>query len=412
MTVHRKLVVAVVAVTVIAAGCGSAKSSSAGTAAAGAKGTISVGLLVDATGPGASGNGSSELGVRAGQAWALKQGYKVNVDIGDTQTSPAGALAAAQRMVERDHVQVVLAISALTFAAAGYLTSHGVPVIGAAEDSTEWLTSKNMFSVIGLANSHLVPSSFGQLMKMEGGSNLASVGYSISPGSSEAAKSAAVSAEAAGLKAGYVDASLPFGSTNVEPVVLAMKSAAVDSFTAATDPNTAFAFITSLRQQGIDLKFALLDDGYGGDLLQAGPGAAQAAQDVYFELGAEPVEMHTSATEQFTGYLKQAGVTGDPTFAEYNGYESVLLLVQALQAAGKDPTDAALLTALSGIHHFSAGGLYGSQTLDLSNRTGHGSGILNCVFITKFAGSTFHLVPHADPICGSIIPNRSVNASS
>jgi branched-chain amino acid transport system substrate-binding protein len=55
---------------------------------------------------------------------------------------------------------------------------------------------------------------------------------------------------------------------------------------------------------------------------------------VYFPLAYEPIEMHTAATEQFTSDLTAAGVSGELTFAMYNGYVSVGLLVQGLQAAG------------------------------------------------------------------------------
>jgi ABC-type branched-subunit amino acid transport system substrate-binding protein len=403
----------------VLAGCSSSKPTGAAgnsgatntTANGQAKETVTVGVLVDETGPG-SVNKAAVQGFQAGVAWAAAQGYKINYDVVDTATSPSGAVAGAQRMIEQEHVQAVIAASALTFAAAPYLTAHHIPVIGAAEDASEWLTDKNMFSVIGTPNDQLVPSDFGQLMKMEGGTNLGSIGYSISPGSSEAAKGAGVSAQAAGLKAGYVNAAFPFGSTNVGPVVLAMKTAGIDSFTSATDPNTAFAFITSLKQQGVNLKFALLDDGYGSDLLQSGPGAAQAAQGLDFEVPAEPVEMHTSATQQFSQYLRDAGASGEPDFAEYIGYLSALLLVQTLKAAGPNPTSATILSALSGIDSFAGGGLYGPQSLNINNRTGSGSGVLNCVYVTKFVGSAFDLVPGADPICGHILAGKSVSASS
>ena len=72
-----------------------------------------------------------------------------------------------------------------------------------------------------------------------------------------------------------------------------MKKAGVNGFTATTDPNTAFSLITALRDSGVNIKAAMLATGYGGDLAQAGPGALNAAQNVYFGLGYEPVEMQT-----------------------------------------------------------------------------------------------------------------------
>jgi branched-chain amino acid transport system substrate-binding protein len=409
---RRKMVAAAIAVMAVAAVCSGPKSVATASGTGRPQGgTITVGLLTDVTGAGASGFDTSLQGVDAGAAWAAGQGYKIKFDIGDTQSSPMSALTAAERMVQLDHVSAVIAMSAVTYGAARFLSSHSVPVVGAGVDADEWDTSRNMFSVLGAPHPELVSDLFGRLMRMEGGRDLGVVGLSV-PGAAEAAKGAAVSTQVAGLKVGYLNVHFPLGSTNVTPAVLAMKSAGVDSFFSVTAPSTAFAFITAFKQQGVGLKFVLLGDGYGGDLLHGGPGAAQAAQSVYFALNFEPVEMHTAATDQFVRSLRGVGVTGDPTVAEYEGYVSVRLLVQALQAAGTNPTRTSLMSALSTTHHFTAGGLFGAQGLDVDNRTGVGPGYLHCAFITRFVGSTFRLVPHADPFCGSIIPGRRVGPSS
>ena len=134
-------------------------------------------------------------------------------------------------------------------------------MIGAAEDGTEWITSNNMFGAFGYTDPRIVTTTYGQYFKMEGGTTLGSLGYSISPSSAESAKGAAASAEAAGLKTGYLNANFPFGSTNVQPVALAMKSAGVDAVTASTDPNTAFALITALRQSGDNPKVTVFATG-------------------------------------------------------------------------------------------------------------------------------------------------------
>lgn len=289
--------------------------------------------------------------------------------VGDTAANPATALSAAQKFVTQDHVTAVIANSALTFAASNYLTARGVPVIGAGQDGPEWISAKNMFSVFGALNTTKVADTLGKFFKMQGVTTVGAVGYSVSPISSETAKAAAESAKSVGLKVGYLNANFPFGSTNVAPVALAMKAAGVDGFTATTDPNTAFALITALRQSGADIKVALLATGYGGDLLQAGPGALKAAQNVYFSLGYEPIEMQTAGTKQFSSDLKAAGVSAIPSVAAYNGYASVGLLVRALKASGGSTSSSAIISALSNIHDWNALGLFGSHKLDLSDRS-------------------------------------------
>jgi ABC-type branched-subunit amino acid transport system substrate-binding protein len=402
------LVPAIAVILLVAAGCSSSSTSSGG--ASGGK-TYTVGILTDLTGPAASGNQTSVQGVQAGGVLAKRNGYTINYVVADTTTNPANVLPAAQKLVQQNHVFAVIAVSALTFSAAPFLTSQGIPVIGAAEDGTEWITSNNMFGVFGFTDPRLVTTTYGQYFKMEGGTNVGSLGYSISPSSAEAAKSAVASAQAAGLKNGYLNANFPFGSTNVQPVALAMKSAGVDAVTASTDPNTAFALITALRQSDANPKVAVFATGYGGDLQQAGPNAQQVASGLSFLSSWEPVEMHTSATMQFQSDLKSANVTTDPTYAEYAGYTSIALLVQGLQGAGSNPSQSSLINALSHITNFNAAGLFGSHSINLSQRVGS-LGPDNCYWFAKYNGSTFQPVSGAVPLCGTVVPGKTVSPSS
>ena len=138
-------------------------------------------MLQDSTGPAASGNKTAIDGVQAGVVYAQRNGYKIKYVIGDTATNPATALSAAQKFVTQDHVDAVIAHSAITFAAAPYLTAHEVPVIGAAEDGPEWITSKNMFGVFGASTPTKVTDTTGKLFKLLGVTTVGALGYSISP---------------------------------------------------------------------------------------------------------------------------------------------------------------------------------------------------------------------------------------
>lgn len=390
----------VASILLIAAVCGS--SSASASDGGGGKKTYTIGVLTDLSGQAASGNKTSVQGVQAGAVLARKSGYTIKYVTADTGTSPTGAQQAAQKLVDQDHVFAVVAVSSLTFAAAPFLTSQGIPVVGVAEDGTEWISSKNMFSAYGYTDPRIVTSTYGDYFKSQGGTSVGSLGYSISPSSADAAQSAAISGKSAGLRVGYLNSNFPFGSTNVEPVALAMKSGGVNAVTASTDPNTAFSLITALRQSGANPKVEVLATGYGGDLQSAGPAAKQAAQDVSFVLAWEPVEMHTAATQQFQSNLRSVGITADPTYAEYAGYTSIALLVQGLQGAGSKPTQSSLIKSLSRITNFTAAGLFGSHSIDLSKRVGS-SGPDNCSWFAKYSGSSFQTVPGADPLCGRTI---------
>jgi ABC-type branched-subunit amino acid transport system substrate-binding protein len=426
---HKKgtLLATAAAVVLLAAACSSSSKSGSSTGATSAPGgtigssntrsgsggqTYTIGVITDVTGPGASGNKTTVQGAQAGGVYATRNGITFKFVVGDDGTSPTGALTAAQKLVQQDHVFAVVLNSAVGFGATTYLTAHNIPVVGAAEDANEWITAKNMFSTYGAIHTNQVNTTAGLLFKMLGATTVGVLGYSISPSSSESAKATAESAKAVGLKVGYVNASFPFGSTNVAPIALAMKTAGVDAFYAAVDPNTGFALITALRQAGVPLKVAFLPTGYGADTTQAGPGALQEAQNVYFGLGFQPVELNTPATQQFQSDLKAAGVSGEPTAIEYNAYTAVGLLVRGLKAAGAHPTQASVIAALSQVHDWNALGLYGNKTLDINDRTNIIGGVDNCEWYAKLVGTSFELVPGAEPICGQRVPGITVTPSS
>jgi branched-chain amino acid transport system substrate-binding protein len=361
------------------------------------------------TGVSAAGFLTFPKGVQAGIGETKGQGYNIKYVLGDTGSTPSGALVAAQRLVEQDHVFAVVGASSLFFAAAPYLKSHNIPVIGAAIDGPEWITDSNMFSVVGTQDYTKVYTQSGLVFKKLGATNLASIGYPV-PSSEDTAKATAISAQMAGLKVGYLNTSLPLGSTNVAPLVLAMKDAGIDSLNPDIITNSSFAIVEGLKQQGVHLKAAELAEGYGGDLVQGGPGAEQAAQGIYFGVGYQPVEMHTAATQQFQSALSTyAGVNGDPTFSEYYGYLSVDALVQGLKAAGPNATQASFIDAMLKITNYQGLGLWGGHSISFAMADrGQVSGADNCIWITQYEGSSFHVISGLDPLCGQTVPGKTI----
>jgi branched-chain amino acid transport system substrate-binding protein len=410
MGTNKRRLMAVAAVfLVVAAGCSSSKAKSAGSSS-GAK-TITVGVLTDLTGPGGNINGSFPQGVQAGIGLAAaKDGIHIKYVTADTTTTPAGVLAAAQRLVEADHVYAVIASSVLFFSAAKFLTSHGIPVFGAGVDGDEWITTPNLFSELGYQDYTKVYTMFGDFYKSRGAKSIAVVGYSIEPSSKESAEDVAASAKHAGLKVGYENYNFPLGSTNVEPIVLAMKSAGIDALNTSIVTNSNLAIVTALNQQGIH-PVNVLATGYGGDLVQGGADAQQQAQGSYFITGAEPVELHTTATEQFQNALKTyAGVNGDPTFSEYNGYLSIAALVAGLKAGGINQTQSQLINTMLNLKNFNGDGLWGGHTLSFAMaQRGTIASVDNCIWFVRYQGTQFNPVSGFSPICGSLVPGVRVS---
>ncbi|MCU4184101.1 ABC transporter substrate-binding protein [Acidiferrimicrobium sp. IK] len=410
------------ALTLAASACGSSKSSSTGSggssstvAASGSTGsggatskTITVGVLTDSTGVASSGFTTTEQGIKAGIGVAASKGFNIKYVMADTQSTPAGALAAAQKLVEQDHVFAILEVSSDFYGAAQYLASQHVPVIGGGFDGPEWATGalNNLFDTSSSGDYSKVATTFGTALKNAGVTNVGVLAYGVSSTSTGAASGAALSAQNAGIKVGYQNYNFPFGSTDVQPVAIAMKQAGVDAVYSVTVPSTGFALAAALKALGVNLKMMLLPTGYGGDLLQSPAGVA-AAQGVDFYTVAQPVEMNTAATKAFQSALTSySGVSGIPTFAEYGGYIAVAALVDGLQKAGTNPTSSSFESALRADSTFDAFGLYGTHMVDFSKfgSVAGGLGPDNCLYLTKLSGTTFNLLAGDTPVCGTILP--------
>ncbi len=403
----------VTATAIVVAGCSSSggsaqKPSGSGSSAATSSGTpkqtVTVGLLEDLTGPAAVTGGTTEQGIKAGVKLAASEGYNVKYVTADTTSSPTGALTAAKKLVQQDHVFAVIMISQLGFAAAPYLTSQNVPVVGANVDGKEWLTSKNMFSIYGYGDYAKPNPTYGTLFKTLGGKVFGGVAYGIVPASSQVVAGASKSALNAGLKVGYTNVNLVYGTTDVGPIALGMKSSGVDMVYPGVTQQTSLSLVKALKDEGVTFK-AVLPTGYGGDLLTGGADAKSIAQGVYFVTGFEPVEMNTAATKEFVSYLQEGAGTQVPTLSNYLGYLSIDGLVVGLQKSGANPTKAQFIDTMLGITNYAGRGLFGpghTVSFALAGR-GTVAGADNCLFAVRYSGTEFHPVSGLTPVCNDTL---------
>jgi branched-chain amino acid transport system substrate-binding protein len=351
--------------------------------------------MTDSPGAAASGFLTTEQGIKAGIAEAATKGLKIKYVMADTTSTPAGALAAAQQLVEQDHVFAILEVSSDFYGAASYLASQHIPVIGGGFDGPEWATGalSNLFDVSASGDYTKVTTMYGQFLKSQGVTNFGVLTYGVSATSTGAGSGAALSAKQVGIKIGYQNYNFAFGSTDVQPVAIAMKQAGVDGVYAVTVPSTGFALAATLKALGVNLKVMLLPTGYGGDLLESPAGVA-AAQGIDFDTIAEPVELNTPATQLFQANLKSAaGVSGIPTFAEYEAYAAVAGLADGLEKAGANPTSASFTSALRSDNTFNAFGLYGTHDVDFSQFGSVAGGV-----------GPDNLLQGDTPVCGTIVP--------
>ena len=207
-------------------------------------------------------------------------------------------------------------------------------------------------------------------MKALGASKVAAIGYGVSPSSSAAVKSLQQFAvPELGLDPVYTNTSVDFGTSDVGPLVLGMKSAGANAGWYAMDLSTNLALAQGLIQNGVKMKAQLMATGYGHELLEQ-PVSKTLGPDIILTTGWAPVELKTKATKRFQSDLeKYADFTDVPDFGIYTGYIDCDLAIMGLEKQGDDLDPSTYWKALRSVGTYNAGGGLGCTNSSLSLET-------------------------------------------
>jgi ABC-type branched-subunit amino acid transport system substrate-binding protein len=394
---------AAAATAVLVSACG---GSSGGGGASGG-GTIKLGLLTSLSGSYAPTMSSTLAAVNA-RLDAYRTGggkcasTKIDVVTGDDQSSAQGALAGTQKLVQQDKVDAVLGTSSFFYGAAQWATTAGkkTPFFGMPFDgSPQWLqTDNNLFPAGPVTNFTDSFATIGQYLKAAGVTRVAGVGYA-GPASAAALGALVRSTSAAGIAKGYVNTSVPMGSTDVGAIVLGIMQSKADGVLLTMAPDTSLAIVGGLKQAGYQTKSIVTPTGYGADLLASQP-AVQAAQGVTFETAWAPNELKTPGTQAMSQALKQhaGSATGIPGLAQSYGWMTTDLFLHALDLAGCNASAATLMTRLRADRTWTANGIY-----PVAQNFGDVSETKQCLYFSTLKASDFVPVPNATPVCGAKI---------
>jgi len=371
--IRTVMVVVVAGLVGVFAWSGSAGAATAGSDQGVTSNSVSLGFIYSKTGVASATSGDSDVGCKARVGRENASGgvnkRKINVQYVDDQSSGMN-LTAAQDLVQNKHVFMIINDSAFAFGTYRWLLDHNVPSIGGGYDGTYYGESGNEGVISGFGNAapvngvsyDLTP----KIAKAQGATKMASLGYGISPSSSEAAKSnSQYAVPAVGMKAVYTNTSVDFGSTDVSPLVLGIKNSGADSAFYAMNGNTNLAIAQGLQANGVNMKAELMATGYGQDLLDQ-PIAKQIGKEVIFTQQWAPVEAKTAGTKQFQADLKKyAGYTGVPDFGIYTGYTDCDLAITGLKQQGQNLDTSTYASDLRKVGKINPGNL-GCQPLDIS----------------------------------------------
>ncbi|WP_158548684.1 ABC transporter substrate-binding protein [Blastococcus sp. TF02A-26] len=396
------------ALLLAASACGTDdEKEDGGPSTGGGSQTLELGVITPMSGPAASTYGeAARTGVEARIAAYREEGGEcadVEIEIvdGDDASTPAGALTAAQRLVQQEDVYAILSSSANLFGATQFLTSQAadVPILGDVTDqSPEWRQpGNNMFPAQPVPDPEAVYSILGEYMAAIGGTRMGGAAFQI-PASQGALEAAARSAEAAGLDVGYLNTSVQLGSTDVGPIVLGVEESGTDVLYLPITFDTALAVVEGLEQEGVELAGVLAATGYGNDLLD-NPLAIDAAQGVSFSVGYAPVSLGTEATERLADAVRDQGVeSGIPGYAMSSGWINADLFLHGLELAGCDATQQEFIDALSSDDTYDASGLF-PRPIDFTVADQPES----CSYFVTLEGEEFVTVEEASPVCGERI---------
>jgi branched-chain amino acid transport system substrate-binding protein len=374
--------------------------------------TITIGMLSDVTGAGASSFADAIKGVDARfklqNSMGGINGRKLDAKSLDTQSSATTVLTAAQVLVQQDNVFAVMPESVVFTAAYRYLNQQQVPVVGLGFDGPEWgdPTNGNMFSFSGGGNPHYpANTAWGKIFKAVGVTNLGVAAYGNSASSNGGGKEIASSVKAVGINVGYQDFSIPLGGTNVTSTALGMKNAGVNGVATPTTAATALALLTALQQNGAKVT-PVLASLYGPTAL-TDPGVSNIVQGAFVVNRETPFEEDIPATRQAAAALKKyENYTADPDNGIYIGYIMADLVIKGLQVAGNNPTRASFINNLHKVKSYDAGGLLAGKVNFSPKLQGTWIGDMagNCDWLLKVEGSKFVPFPAKDkPFCGTNI---------
>jgi ABC-type branched-subunit amino acid transport system substrate-binding protein len=356
---------------------------------------------------------SCQARVDAQNAKGGVNGRKINLEVIDDQSSGAN-LTAAQDLVQNRNAFAVIDNSAFAFLSWRFLKDQGVPMIGGGFDGSYYYNKGNENIISALGSGTPVPGltydGVTRVMKQMGVKKVAAVGYGVSPSSSESAKATETyGAKAVGLQSGYLNTTLPFGGTDVGPVVLGIKNSGSDGLYLPLDSDTNFAIVQALQQNNVKMKANVLATGYSQDLLDQPIVNTIQPTDVMFTTY-RPVELGGKAIKEFQANLKKySGLSGVPDYGTYTGYIACDMMIKGLAAAGKTPTRQGFIDGVRGLNQYDGAGLT-CAPIDVSKQNFGKIAPTSCSWFVNIKNGKFNVLNGGKPYTGKLVGDPALIA--
>jgi branched-chain amino acid transport system substrate-binding protein len=401
------------ALVVILSACSSSGNNSSGTAGSGGTAgpsssgaggkTVTLGLLTSLTGPLASEFGqptvaATQARIDLANATNEVPGVKLKLVVQDDQSSPAGALAATQVLVNQDHVFAVIDASALFAVAYKYTVQNNVPVLGWG-DSTEFSdpANRNLFAYFGSpASSHPPIKNIGLFLQSQGATKVCRVATADVPAAVQSADQFASSAKAVGIPVVY-SVDVPSTTTDMNSYALAMKNAGCDSAVIILPASGTTAVFQDMANLGFRLK-ATFGPQYAQSTLDKSIVGAEQGLDFLSQF--QPYWMNTPAANRARAAMKTyANVdTEAPAVGFYWGWVPTDLAVFGLKLPGASASQSVFIDQLRKVNNYDAGGFVCPVDFTKSAYVPAGT-YSTCLYMSQVVNGQFAAPPHfSEPI--------------
>ncbi len=271
----------------------------------------------------------------------------------DDQSRASQNISAVRSLVEEKKVFAVLPVVTQIFAGAAYLADKGVPTFGW-NINPEWSKGPSLF---GEKGSYLCFDCSGPYLpwvaEQLGAERVAIMSYTA-PSSKACAEGQRKSYEKYGPELVYEDTSLNFGFTDLSADVQAIKDKDVQLISTCMDVNGNVNIARALRQAGVDDVTIFSPEGYDPSVPKK---FGDDLDNFLFRAAFVPFEAAKGAPgmKRFLGAMKKRGAAANEL--ALTGWINAMLLVDGLEAAGKDVTRQSLVDAINTMTDFTADGI-------------------------------------------------------
>jgi branched-chain amino acid transport system substrate-binding protein len=344
-------------------------------------------------------------------------GRKIDLEIVDDQSNANnGNMTAAQDLVQNKDVFMLVNNSSFANQTYRWELDNGIPAVHGGFDGVYYGEpgNENIISALGnvVAATGVVYDGLPVLMKAMGAKKVGALAYGISPSSTAAATNLInLAVPSVGLKKGYLNTAVDFGTTDVGPLVLGIKNDGTDAVYLPMVANSNLAVVQGLAQNGVKMKSTVLATGYGQALLDQ-PVSKTLGPEVILAAGFAPVELKSKATKQLQADLKKyADFTEIPDFGVYTGYITCDMAILGLKNAGDPPTRAAFAPNLRKLGTYDQAGL-ACQPINISLETYGQAAKTGCGWYMQIKNGKFVLFPPKGKPAATPWPSKLIEKST